>query len=235
MNQFSKTKEFSDLMSTFERTHKHLRLDREKPEGVPAGNWYQSGVTNDIFKNYLEGYMAGRCVYQSDAEEARAALAAKEQELRDAYALAYIGEHRFPDLTWKSRAAEMAAALAAKDAEIEKLKAEIETLAWNLGGISTLACSRKLVEFDSSMARPALHDVAALVKDYASIASNAAPEQKPEQKQKQKQKPETCAWTPAEVDGGAGSYKTGCGHYRILNAFSLDGCPVCGKRVEVKP
>ena len=51
----------------------------------------------------------------------RAALAAKEQELRDAYALAYIGEHRFPDLTWKSRAAEMVAALAAKDAEIERL------------------------------------------------------------------------------------------------------------------
>ena len=70
---------------------------------------------------------------------------------------------------------DLRAALAAKDAEIERLKAEVETLAWNLGGISTLACSRKLVEFDSAMARPALHDVAALVKDYAALA-NAAPD-----------------------------------------------------------
>jgi len=73
-----------------------------------------------------------------------------------------------------SEAADLRAALAAKDAEIERLKAEVETLAWNLGGISTLACGRKLVEFDSSMARPALHDVAALVTDYSALAALAA-------------------------------------------------------------
>ena len=71
-SDFSKTQEFYDLMSTFERTHKHMRLDREKRGDTPAGNWYQSGETNDVFKQYLDGYMAGRAVYLAHADEAKA-------------------------------------------------------------------------------------------------------------------------------------------------------------------
>ena len=71
-SMFSKSKEFYDLMSTFESTHKHLRLDREKRGDTPAGYWYQSGETNDIFKEYLNGYMAGRAVYVALADEAKA-------------------------------------------------------------------------------------------------------------------------------------------------------------------
>ena len=109
------------------------------------------------------------------------------------------------------------AALAAKDAEIERLKAEVETLAWNLGGISTLACGRKLVEFDSSMARPALHDVAALVTDYSALA--VAPEQKPE----------TCVWSEQSTSCNAEP-----SHSLIWFAAELTFCPFCGKRIEVK-
>jgi hypothetical protein len=69
---FSKTQEFYDLMSAFEHTHKHLRLDREKRGDAPAGHWYQSGETNDIFKEYLNGYMTGRAVYLAHADEAKA-------------------------------------------------------------------------------------------------------------------------------------------------------------------
>ena len=69
---FSKTQEFYDLMTVFENTHKHLRLDREKRGDTPAGYWYQSGETNDAFKQYLEGYMAGRAVYLGRADETKA-------------------------------------------------------------------------------------------------------------------------------------------------------------------
>lgn len=73
-SDFSKTQEFYDLMSTFENTHKYLRLDREKRGDTPAGNWYQSGETNDVFKQYLNGYMTGRAIYLGHADEAEADL-----------------------------------------------------------------------------------------------------------------------------------------------------------------
>lgn len=69
---FSKTQEFYDLMFAFEHTHKHLRLDREKRGDAPAGHWYQSGETNDVFKEYLNGYMNGRAVYINRADDAEA-------------------------------------------------------------------------------------------------------------------------------------------------------------------
>lgn len=125
--------------------------------------------------------------------------------------------------------ASLRAANAAKDAEIERLRAEVETQAWNLGGISTLACSRKLVEFDSSMARPALHDVAALVKDYSALASTV-----PEQKM------ETCVWKYGiDKDGWDGWYTT-CGGFISFSAKRPEGyqqqgyCHFCGRRIEVK-
>ena len=80
---FSKTQEFYDLMTIFESTHKHLRLDREKRGDTPAGYWYQSGETNDVFKEYLNGYMAGRAVYLVLADEAKADAALKAAGLME--------------------------------------------------------------------------------------------------------------------------------------------------------
>ena len=60
------------------------------------------------------------------------------------------------------------------DEEIARLRAEVEILVWNLAGISTLACSRTSTDYNREMARPALNDVAELVKDYARLrAANA--------------------------------------------------------------
>ena len=53
----------------------------------------------------------------------------------------------------------------AVEAELARLRAEVETLIWNLAGISTLACSRTSTDYNREMARPALNDVAELVKD----------------------------------------------------------------------
>ena len=62
----------------------------------------------------------------------------------------------------------------AVEAELASIRAEVETLIWNLAGISTLACSRTSTDYNREMARPALNDVAELVKDYARLrAANA--------------------------------------------------------------
>ncbi len=78
------------------------------------------------------------------------------------------------------------------------------------------------MEFDSSMARPALHDVAALVKDYSALASTV-PEQKPE----------TCVWRVEDGKRAVTScYSTAYTWSQIATGPEI--CPDCGKRVEVR-
>lgn len=50
--------------------------------------------------------------------------------------------------------------------ERDRLRAEVEILVWNLAGISTMACRRTPILYNGEMARPALDEVAELVKDY---------------------------------------------------------------------
>lgn len=59
--------------------------------------------------------------------------------------------------------------LTAMEAELTRLRAEVEILVWNLAGISTMACRRTPILYNGEMARPALDEVAELVKDYARI------------------------------------------------------------------
>jgi hypothetical protein len=55
-------------------------------------------------------------------------------------------------------------------AEVAKLKAEVEVMAWNLGGCSTLALGYDLdKEFSKEMARPALWDVKKLATEHAHL------------------------------------------------------------------
>lgn len=64
--------------------------------------------------------------------------------------------------------------IAGQEAELARLRAEVEILVWNLAGISTMACRRTPILYNREMARPTLNDVAELVKDYARLrAANA--------------------------------------------------------------
>lgn len=53
--------------------------------------------------------------------------------------------------------------------ELDALKVEQEKLIWNLGGISTIACSRTPMAYDREWARAALDDVNKLVVDYDAL------------------------------------------------------------------
>ncbi len=55
-----------------------------------------------------------------------------------------------------------------------KLREEVYAQAWNLGGISVLATSRTMQDYDQTMARPALNEVAALLKDYDTLRARVA-------------------------------------------------------------
>lgn len=57
------TKEHYDILDNFEREHGHMRLDREPTDQWSHGHVYQSGETNNAYREYLAGYMLGRCVY----------------------------------------------------------------------------------------------------------------------------------------------------------------------------
>ncbi len=67
---FNKTKEFIDLMQSFERQIKSysnlsLRLDREPKELWDKSIYYQDGNVNEFFRIYMLGYMQGRSVYMN--------------------------------------------------------------------------------------------------------------------------------------------------------------------------
>ena len=74
--------------------------------------------------------------------------------------LIYHGSHR-KDIEF------LVAELEAKEAEINRLKADIENMAWNLGGCSTYALGYGLDEGHAKeLARPALEDVLKLALKY---------------------------------------------------------------------
>ena len=142
----------------------------------------------------------------------------------------------------------------AVEAELSRLRAEVATLVWNLGGISTLACRREVMDYDTKEARPALNDVAELVKDYARLrAANAElvevlrELQRCAQKQgfndryettmgrvqaalsrAEQAKPETCVWSEQNTSCNAEP-----SHSLIWFAAEITFCPFCGKRIEV--
>ena len=57
------TKEHYDILESFEREHRHMRLDRVDKSEWARGYVYQAGDTNSAYREYLAGYMLGRCVY----------------------------------------------------------------------------------------------------------------------------------------------------------------------------
>lgn len=62
----------------------------------------------------------------AERDAARAEVERMQRERDEALRLAYIGEHRFPDLTWKARAEEAGADLAAARAENARLRRVVE-------------------------------------------------------------------------------------------------------------
>lgn len=61
------SKELSEVMSTFEKTHKHMQVTREKRGEAPVGHWYTNGETNKAFVSYLEGYSLGKIIGREEA------------------------------------------------------------------------------------------------------------------------------------------------------------------------
>jgi hypothetical protein len=62
------TKEHYDLMAQFEKEFKHCRLDRERDKELwKAGQVYENGETNELFKAYRIGYTLGRVIERHDA------------------------------------------------------------------------------------------------------------------------------------------------------------------------
>lgn len=58
------SKEHEDMLKIFEKSFSHMRLDREKDkESWRHGNVYECGETNQLYKAFISGYSAGRCVY----------------------------------------------------------------------------------------------------------------------------------------------------------------------------
>lgn len=70
--------------------------------------------------------MIRKSTYDADLAAVIARAKKAEAERDEALALAYIGEHRFPDATWKARCEETAANLRALRAENERLRAVVE-------------------------------------------------------------------------------------------------------------
>lgn len=62
MNAALGSREHDAMMAFFERTHAHLRLDREPRDRQRKGNVYQDGHANEIFKAFREGYEFGKVI-----------------------------------------------------------------------------------------------------------------------------------------------------------------------------
>ena len=58
------SKEFYEVQAQFEKTFKHLRLDREAAGMNLQGAFYQSGEANNLFKAYMHGYAHAKCEYR---------------------------------------------------------------------------------------------------------------------------------------------------------------------------
>jgi hypothetical protein len=65
-----KSKEHYELMAQFEKEFRYRRLDREKSkEHWAAGNLYENGETNELFKAFRRGYSFGLLVERQNAEK----------------------------------------------------------------------------------------------------------------------------------------------------------------------
>ncbi len=59
------TKEHAEIMTSFEKAYRHLRLDREPKTGWKRGNIYQDGMANELFLAYRRGYAFACCVIET--------------------------------------------------------------------------------------------------------------------------------------------------------------------------
>jgi len=55
--------EYFDIMNQFEKNNKYLRLDREPVEKWTQGIVYESGETNNLFQQFMAGYIYGKSVW----------------------------------------------------------------------------------------------------------------------------------------------------------------------------
>lgn len=91
------TKEHYDLMASFEREHKHCRLDREKDKELwKKGAVYQDGHVNELFMAYRKGYALG--TVSGDAANRLAAAPVAIMDTRDVLALCAPTEGDFQAL-----------------------------------------------------------------------------------------------------------------------------------------
>lgn len=91
------TKEHYDLMASFEREHKHRRLDREKNKDFwKRGTVYEDGQVNDLFLAYRKGYALG--TVSGDAANRLAAAPVAIMDTREALGLCAPTEEDFPAL-----------------------------------------------------------------------------------------------------------------------------------------
>jgi len=61
------SKEHYELMTSFERTFKGHRLDREEKSMWPRGAVYQDGGVNNLFKAFREGYSLHQAIARMEA------------------------------------------------------------------------------------------------------------------------------------------------------------------------
>lgn len=219
-SDFSKTQEFYDLMSTFEHTHKHLRLDREIRGDTPTGYWYQSGETNEVFKTYLEGYMNGRSVYLNHADDDDAELSRLLAELARAdVALSEAPFHGQEELSEASLADGIRNYRNAVEDELARLRAANAELVEALKKIARgVDCPEGRIE------RPDFY----ASQDYFEHIANEA------LSRAEQAKPETCVWDFADPENDV--WVTGCGtDYLCPMIKDFHFCPGCGKRIEVRP
>ncbi len=59
------TKEFEDILESFEKNFSHMRLDKESKEYWRTGQMYENGETNNAYRAYTLGYSFGRVVYMN--------------------------------------------------------------------------------------------------------------------------------------------------------------------------
>jgi len=91
------TKEHYELMASFEREHKHHRLDREKDKELwKKGAVYQDGRVNELFLAYRKGYALG--TVSGDAANRLSAAPVAIMNTRDALGLCAPTEEDFEAL-----------------------------------------------------------------------------------------------------------------------------------------
>lgn len=65
------TKEFYEILLSFERDFNYMRLDKEDKSLWKESIVYQDGETNKIYQAYSLGYALGRLNYMQEAPNAK--------------------------------------------------------------------------------------------------------------------------------------------------------------------